>query len=128
MGNMLIDQGVDVLFPIAGSTGNGALAAAGERGKWGIGVDMDQYVTLPDERSVLLTSVLKRIDNAVYALVEAAVRGEFNGGETTVGVLANDGVGLAPFHDFESLIPGSLKEELTVIRQAIIDGAIDTGW
>lgn len=128
MGNMLIDQGVDVLFAVAGPTGNGALAAARERGKWGIGVDLDQYVTLPRERGALITSVLKRTDNAVYAAVEAAVGGVFNGGETSVGTLANDGVGLAPFHDYENLIPGYLKEELAVIRQLIIDGAIDTGW
>ncbi len=56
-GNSLIDEGVDVIFGVGGKTGNGGIAAAKERGKWGIGVDVDQYFTLPNEKDILITSL-----------------------------------------------------------------------
>ncbi len=56
-GNSLIDEGVDVIFGVGGKTGNGGLAAAKERGKWGVGVDVDQYFTLPNEKDILITLV-----------------------------------------------------------------------
>ncbi len=125
-GNLLIDEGVDVIFGVDGETGHGGLAAAKERGKWGIGVDVDQYSTLSNEKDVLITSCMKHWDNAVYAVVEATTKGRFGGGETFVGTLANGGVGLAPFHDFESEIPDNLRQDLEDVKQGIIDGTIDT--
>ncbi len=70
-GNSLIDEGVDVIFGVGGKTGNGGIAAAKERGKWGIGVDVDQYFTLPNEKDILITSCMKRLDNAVFTVTEA---------------------------------------------------------
>lgn len=127
-GNSLIDEGVDVIFGVGGKTGNGGLTAAKERGKWGIGVDVDQYFTLPNEKDILLTSCMKRLDNSVYNVVEAATKDQFGGGSNFVGTLTNGGVGLAPFHDFEDQIPANIKSELEAIQQGIIDGTIDTGW
>ncbi len=127
-GNSLIDEGVDVIFGVGGKTGNGGLTAAKERGKWGIGVDVDQYNTLPNEKDILISSCLKRLDNAVYAVVEATTKDEFGGGGVYVGTLANGGVGMAPFHDFEDQIPDDIKADLEAIQQGIIDGTIDTGW
>jgi basic membrane protein A len=128
-GNSLIDEGVDVIFGVGGKTGNGGLTAAKERGKWGIGVDVDQYYTLPNEKDILLTSCMKRLDNAVYGVVEsAATKDEFNGGGVYVATLTNGGVGLAPYHDMEDQIPDSLKAEVAAIQEGIIAGTIDTGW
>jgi basic membrane protein A len=127
-GNSLIDEGVDVIFGVGGKTGNGGLTAAKERGKWGVGVDVDQYYTLPNEKDILITSCMKRLDNATYAVVESAVNGEFQGGSAYVGTLTNNGVGLAPYHDFDSQIPDSLKAEVEQIQGGIIAGTIDTGW
>ncbi|HSJ55497.1 MAG TPA: BMP family ABC transporter substrate-binding protein, partial [Anaerolineae bacterium] len=107
-GDSLIDESVDVIFGVGGETGNGALAAARERGKWGIGVDVDQYYTLPNERSILLTSVLKRLDNAAFAVVHETQLGTFPGGGVYLGMLANQGVGLAPYHDYAGQIPAGL--------------------
>ncbi len=127
-GNSLIDEGVDVIFGVGGKTGNGGLAAAKERGKWGIGVDVDQYYTLPNEKDILISSCMKRLDNAVFSVVEALLKGQFPGGSVYVGTLANGGVGMAPYHDFEDEIPDELKQEIEAIKQGIIDGTIKTGW
>jgi basic membrane protein A len=127
-GQSLIDEGVDVIFGVGGKTGNGGIAAAKESGKWGVGVDVDQYFTLPNEKDILITSCQKRLDNAVFAVTESLVKGEFPGGGVYVGTLANGGVALAPYHDFEGKIPAELDAEVKEIQQGIIDGTIKTGW
>lgn len=127
-GLSLIDEGVDVIYGVGGKTGNGGLTAAKERGVWGIGVDVDQYYTLPNEKDILLTSTIKRLDNAVFGTVESLIEGTFAGGGVYVGTLTNGGVGMAPFHDFEDQIPDQIKQDLQDIMQGIIDGTIDTGW
>jgi basic membrane protein A len=127
-GNSLIDEGVDVIFGVGGKTGNGGLTAAKERGKWGIGVDVDQYNTLPNEKDILITSCMKRLDNAVFNVVKSLVDGKFAGGTNYVATAANGGVGLAPYHDFDTLVPADLKAEVAAIQQGIIDGTIKTGW
>jgi basic membrane protein A len=127
-GNSLIDEGVDVIFGVGGKTGNGGLAAAKERGKWGVGVDVDQYFTLPNEKDILLTSCMKKLDNAVYGVTEALTQGEFAGGALYVGTLENGSVGLAPYHDFEGEIPDDLKAEVEAIQDAIRAGELSTGW
>jgi basic membrane protein A len=91
-------------------------------------VDVDQYFTLPNEKDILITSCMKRLDNAVYAVVETLIAGEFPGGSLYVATLANGGVGLAPYHDFEGEIPAELTAEIDAIIQGIIDGTISTGW
>jgi basic membrane protein A len=131
--NTLMDAGVDIVFGVGGLTGNGALAAVRERSDAGapvagIGVDMDQYYTLPEERSILLTSVMKRLDNAAFTVVQDALAGDFQGGGVYTGTLANEGVGLAPYHDWDGRVPTGLRAELEAVRAGIIDGSIDTGW
>lgn len=127
-GNLLIDAGVDVILGVGGKTGNGCLAAAKERNKWGIGADVDQYLTLPSENDILITSCMKRLDNAVYSVVESTANGAFPGGSIYLGTLKNDGVGLAPYHDYEDRIPAKLKVEVDAIVESIKAGEIDTGW
>ncbi len=124
----LLDAGVDVLFCAAGMTGFGGLQAVLERGKWGIGVDTDQALTVPRARPILLTSVTKQADTTVYLLIDLLVQGEFRGGRVHVGSIADGGVSLAPFHAFESQIPNMLKVELEEIRSEIVAGTIQTGW
>ena len=127
-GQSLIDEGVDVIFGVGGKTGNGGLTAAKENGKWGIGVDVDQYYTLPNEKDILITSCMKRLDNATFSVVEALAKDEFPGGSVYIGTLENEGVGLAPYHDFEDEIPKELKDEVDDIVEAVQKGEIDTGW
>jgi basic membrane protein A and related proteins len=123
-----LDAGADVIFGVGSISGNGAIAAAKERGKWAIGVDTDQYNTLLDQQSIILTSCLKRMDRAVKQAVTAALDNQFWGGTRYVGNLANHGVGLAPYHDFDAQIPARLQKEILDIQRHILEGAIPTGW
>lgn len=125
-GNSLIDEGADVILGCGGKTGNGGIAAAKERGKLGIGVDVDQYYTLPNEKDILITSTMKRLDNAVYAVIESLVNDEFPGGSLYIGSLENGGVGLAPYHDVD--VPEWLQQEVQEVLEGVKAGEIDTGW
>lgn len=122
----LYDEGADIILPVAGPVGLGSAALADELGTDAlkiIGVDADQYLTDPEKGHVYLTSILKRMDSTVNAVIEKAHAGEFEGG-LLVGTLANDGVSIAPFHDFEDTVPAELKAELDDLRAGIIAGSI----
>ena len=118
-------QGADIVFPVAGGTGIGALAAAQASGGKlkAIWVDNDGYYSNPQYQDIILTSVTKGINAAVATEVEQAAKGDFS---TTsyIGTLANGGTTLAPFHDFASDVPQTLQTELTTIKQDIISGTI----
>jgi basic membrane protein A len=124
----LISEGADIIMPVAGPVGLGTAAAIQEHpGTMLIGVDTDWCVSAAEYCNVTLTSVLKNMDVAVLEAVRQAYNGTFQGG-VYVGTLANGGVGIAPFHEFESAVPANLQAELEQVRQGIIDGTIDTGW
>ena len=123
--NNLIDQGADVILPVAGQVGEGAAAAASENtGVSIIWVDNDGYETLPAEfRPLVLTSVLKNMEDAVVKIVGDDIAGDFDNAPF-VGTLENGGVEIAPFHDRASLVSPELAAEVDGIRQGIIDGDI----
>ena len=124
-GQSLADEGADIILPVAGPVGQGTAAVAQERGDLlVVGVDSDWYFSNSQYSDVILTSVLKKIDASVFQTIEAFLAGEFAGG-TTLNTLENDGVGLAPFHDFESDVPADLLAELEEIAVGIVDGSID---
>jgi basic membrane protein A len=124
----LIDEGADVVMPVAGLTGNGAFTAAKEAGNvYAIGVDTDQCVSVADACPVLLTSVRKNMDVAVFDTIKSVMDGTFAGGTNYVGTLANNGVSIAPFHDLDSKIPADLKAELDQVKADLISGAVKTG-
>jgi basic membrane protein A len=124
LGLSLIDQKADVIYAAAGAVGLGTIQACQERGALFIGVDADQYETVPGSGDVMLTSMMKRVDNAVFLTIQSVVNDEFAGGENQVFGLAEEGVELAPFHDFESKVPQSIKDAVAKARQDIISGAI----
>jgi basic membrane protein A len=120
-----MQQGADVVFPVAGGTGLGAAAAAqSSAGKavviW---VDSDGFVSDPQYQGVFLSTAYKNVADAVTTAVEGASGGTYST-KDYVGTLANTGVGLSPFHDFDSKVPAGLKSELTQIQQQIIAGTI----
>jgi len=124
----LFDEGVDIFIPVGGLIGTPGFDVARERGGYGIWVDVDGYNLLPEARDVLLTSVMKNMDNSVFDVIKAKMDGNFDGCGVYVGDLANNGVGIAPYHDLEDEIPDDLKAEIEELRQAIISGEItDTG-
>ena len=123
----LLDQGADIIMPVAGPVGQGTIAAieaAGSDAKV-IWVDTDGCVSLEANCDMFLTSVMKNMDVAVFDAAVAAESGDFEGG-TNLGTLENDGVGLAPFHEFEDEVPQEVKDRLAELRQGIIDGASET--
>jgi basic membrane protein A len=123
----LVDEGADIILPVAGPVGLGSAALATELGSFSIiGVDVDQTVTDPNNAAVYLTSVMKGIDNAVYAAADEALNGSFTN-ELYFGVLANEGVDIAPFHDWDDRVPQELRDALEGIRAGIIDGSITVG-
>jgi basic membrane protein A len=121
----LIDQGADVILPVAGQVGEGAAAAALETGGVSIlWVDNDGYDTLPAEyRPILLTSVLKNSTDAIVQVVGDDIDGKFTN-DPYVGTLENGGVGIAEFHDMASSVPAELSGEIDQLKQDIISGAI----
>jgi len=121
----IIDQGADVVLPVGGPI---YLAAATIIQSSGanialIGVDADVFETDPSVGPLLLTSVRKLIDVAVEAAVSDAAAGAFDS-TPYIGTLENEGVGIAPFHDFESKVPADLGAKLETIAAGIIDGSI----
>lgn len=117
------DEGADIVMPVAGPVGLGSAAAARDRGRMIIGVDTDWYVSAPEFGSTYLTSVMKKMDVAVFDTIQMVVDGKFKGG-TYVGTLANGGVDIAPFHEYDAKVPAWLKGELEQVRQKIIKGEI----
>lgn len=123
-----MDEGADVIFGAGGPTGSGAIRGAAQAGAWVIGVDQDEYMTTFKQGKApaadkLLSSAMKRVDNAVYSAVQRAVEGEFTGG-TQVYAAGNDGVGLAPFHDAEAAIPDAVQAKLQQIATDLRAGKI----
>lgn len=118
-----IDQGADVIFGAGGQTGNGALQeVAAHEGLYCIGVDTDQWLTLPAAHPCLVSSAMKLITPAVEQLIASAADGTFEGGN-----FFGDAA-LAPFHDFEDQISDEIKQSLDEISAGLTDGSIETGY
>jgi basic membrane protein A and related proteins len=124
----LLQQGADIILPVAGPVGLGAAAAVQQANQSGatdsmVWVDVDGCVSAPQYCSLFITSIEKNMDVAVEAATKSALDGSFKGGIYS-GTLQNGGVGIAPFHDFESKVPADLKAELNTIKQGIESGSI----
>jgi basic membrane protein A len=118
----LLDQGADIIMPVAGPVGQGTIEAirAGGGNEKVIWVDTDGCTTLPDDCDIFLTSVEKKMDIAVRDVILAASEGNFEGG-LYVGTLENEGVDIAPFHEFDDEVPDDIKDRLEELRQEIIE-------
>ncbi|MDP9342629.1 MAG: BMP family ABC transporter substrate-binding protein [Actinomycetota bacterium] len=120
-----ISQGADIILPVAGPVGLGAAAAAQDAGNvMMIGVDTDQFISAPEYAKLWLVSIEKHIDTAVYTAIDQVVKGDFPGGTNYLGTLENDGVGISPFHNFDSQVPAALKTKLDQLKAGIIDGSV----
>ena len=117
--NNMYQQGADIVFHASGGVGDGVIEAAKEKGKWAIGVDKDQNFLAPDN---VLTSAMKRVDNAVYDIGKRLSAGEFAGGKTVVYNLKNDGVGIAPTSDKH--VPAEILKEVDDLVAKIKAGEI----
>ena len=116
----MINQGADAIFGCGGLTGNGAITAAAQTGAYAIGVDTDQYLTLPEAAPRMLSSALKLITPGVADLIAAAKDD-----------IAPDGNifgagGYAPFHDLDGEVPAEIKRAMEEINVGLLDGSIKT--
>ena len=114
------DRGADVVYAAAGGTGIGVYQAAKDAGKLAIGVDSNQNYLHP---GTMLTSMIKRVDVAVYESFKAAQEGTWQGGIQVLG-LAEDGVGWALDEHNRSLVPAEMEAAVEQARQDIIAGQI----
>ncbi|MFP4345328.1 MAG: BMP family protein [Anaerolineales bacterium] len=125
-----LSEGADVIMPVAGPVGLGSAQAVQEQGDaWIIGVDTDWTFSAPEYADIVLTSVVKWMDNAVYDTIALMLEPDFEnfeGQAPYIGTLENDGVGIAPVT--EGVVAEEVMGEVENIRQSIIDGEIDTGW
>ena len=120
----LLDNGVDIVNPVAGGTGNGTIESMHTAGKWAIGVDTDQYISIgPPTNGAILTSSQKAIDVSVLDFFKSSSGGAL-GGKDYSGTLANNGVLLSPFHDFDSQITQATKDELSALKDALVSGSV----
>ncbi len=125
----MIATGADVIFGAAGPTGNGAILYSAQADVWSIGVDADQYLSVfgngtVDGADKLLTSAMKRLDNAVYHTIEDQLGGTFSSG-TVLYDLSNGGVGLAPYHDADASIPADVKTYVSTVTSDLASGSIN---
>lgn len=122
----LIAQGADILFPVAGPAGQGGLQSAQASGGKvnALWVDTDGCVSAPEYCSVLISSVYKGMDVAVFDAIKAAMDGDFSSDEY-VGTLDNEGTGLAEFHEFDDKVSDEIKAELEALKEDIVSGAIE---
>jgi basic membrane protein A len=116
-----IDRGADVVYHAAGGTGIGVLQAAADAGKLGIGVDSNQNFLHPGQ---VLTSMLKRVDNATYDAMMDVQNGEWSSGVQVMG-LAEEGVGYAVDENNEKLITPEMKTAVEEAKAKIISGEIE---
>jgi basic membrane protein A len=122
----MIDSGADVIFGAGGLTGNGALEAACQAdGVLAIGVDTDQYETLPSVQSCIVSSATKNIVEAVKNSLLRIAQDQFTPGFHTDDASTN-GIGLAPFHDKDADVPADVKALLDETFAGLADGSITT--
>ncbi len=118
----MIDQGADVIFGAGGKTGNGGVEEAAERGVWCIGVDVDQYYTLPEfVRPYLLSSAMKMITTGFVEIIRAVDAGDFESGQIF------GAADLAPYHDTKDKVPQEVKDRVADVIHGVQTGGISTG-
>lgn len=119
------EQGADIVMNVASGTGPGILEAAKEAGKYAIGVDLDQD---KDQPGHVLTSMVKRVDNACYLVIQSAVEGTFEGGSTQYLTLSEGGVSLTDFSVMKEALgdkfPQDIVDKCEELQEKIVSGEI----
>jgi basic membrane protein A len=124
LAQQMLDLNADVLFQVAGGSGQGVLEAVCDAGKYGIGVDTDQFLSSPNVAKCIVTSAEKKIVNAIKTAIERVADGSAVGGNIT-GDATNGGIGLAPYHDFEDLITPDIQAAIDKALADLAAGTVD---
>lgn len=117
------DPDIDVMFQVAGATGNGVLQAACEADIYAIGVDVDQHVSAPESAKCIVTSAEKFLKKNVSDAIQRIKAGTDKGGTVRLDISTDD-VGLAPFYDFQNLITADIQKKLDDATAAMKDGSL----
>ena len=125
----MYQQGADIVFQVAGGTGEGVFYAAEEAGKWALGVDSDQALiieeTNPEQAKVILTSMLKNVDNSMYRFFDLYLKDEVVWGANETLGIPEGGVGLAYNKFYNEYTPDDVKEALAAIQEKVVSGEIE---
>lgn len=129
-GREMVEQGADVVFAAAGLSGSAVIQAAAAAGAWVIGVDQDQWVTTFENGSAagaerLLTSAVKRVDQAVYTAVAEAAEGKLESGVMHFDI-ANEGVSLASYHAADVAVPSEVRGKIQEVAGGLRTGRLRT--
>jgi len=116
------DKDCDVIFAVAKEAAQGSAKAAQEENKMFIGSHVDWYEAFPEYGNVILTSVMKKTDQVVFDSILSYAAGSFKGGETYEGTLQNNGVAMAPYHKFVTIVPQGMQEEINQVKENILTG------
>lgn len=121
-------QGADVVFPIAGGTGIGALQAARDEGKFAVGVDSDQAAifadTDPAQAEVIFTSVEKKVGDSLVTALDETIKGTAPYGSAILLGLPDGAVGISENSYYEKLVPADIRAEVEAEKEKIASGAI----
>ena len=121
-------QNADIVFQIAGGTGQGVFEAAAEDGHFAIGVDSDQAIIVeeadPDQAARILTSMMKNVDNSLYRALDLHLKGELPVGSVEALGIAEGGVGLARNKFYDENTPDEVKAAVDAAEEAILNGEI----
>jgi len=122
-----IGQGADVIFQIAGLTGQGALeAVCAKDGVWGIGVDVDQAVSLPNLSKCIVTSAEKKLVDTVKAVVLSVASDTFKAGTVAYNAASEPpAIGLSPYHDNAALITPEIQAKIDTALEGLKAGTLD---
>jgi basic membrane protein A len=118
--NSMMNQGADTIFGCGALTGNGAITAAAQVDAFVIGVDTDQYLTLPEAAPRMLSSAMKLITPGVFELIKLSKDGAFPSGNYLGDVT------YAPYHDLENEVPTEVKTAMEQINAGLLDSSIET--
>lgn len=122
---LLANPDVDVFFQVAGKTGNGMLEAVCEAGLIGVGVDVDQALSHPPVAPCTVTSATKSLVLAVRENIEEIAAGTATGGDDHYDA-TRDGIGIAPFHELESIVPTEVQGLVDAALAAMQAGELQT--
>lgn len=124
----MYDQGADIVFQVAGGTGEGVFEAAAEAGAFAIGVDSDQasiiQETDPDQAARIITSMMKNVDNSLFRGYSLWAEGTLPIGSAEALGIAEGGVGLAYNEIYDEVTPDAVKNLVTAVQDAVIAGDI----
>jgi basic membrane protein A len=121
--DQMVAAGADVLFQVAGGSGQGVLQSACDNKLLGIGVDVDQYLSAPAYQKCLLTSAEKKLVDNTAAAIQRVVDGSAKGGNVFLSATSTPpGIGLAPYHDLASLVTPEIQAKVDAAMTALKGG------